>query len=52
MYTASIFSKHHCISFSTVMYASSILFLMQSVLSFCLKAYGPSKKEQIFLKLE
>ncbi|MBF5051315.1 hypothetical protein CLAVI_000956 [Candidatus Clavichlamydia salmonicola] len=46
------FSRYHCVNFSKVMYVSSILFFTEAGLLLFLKAYGPSKKEQIFLKLE
>ncbi|WP_228547650.1 hypothetical protein, partial [Candidatus Clavichlamydia salmonicola] len=35
-----------------IMQMSSMLYLTQAGLLLCLKAYGPSKKEKIFLKLE
>ncbi|MBF5051312.1 hypothetical protein CLAVI_000953 [Candidatus Clavichlamydia salmonicola] len=46
------FSKYHCVSLSQIMQMSSMLYLTQAGLLLCLKAYGPSKKETIFLKLE
>ncbi|MBF5050771.1 hypothetical protein CLAVI_000390 [Candidatus Clavichlamydia salmonicola] len=46
------FSKYHCVRLSQMMQMSSMLYFAEVALLLFLKAYGPPKKEKIFLKLE